>query len=188
MSNNFENLKSTMSNEYNTKLNEMQKTISETLTEKIKLEQFDETIKKLNNNFENISKVAISSNSEKNNSQIQQLEKRISELTTQIQREQDEKTSIKNEFIMLKNKVEYDNKHEKVSKEELQSIKQRQEAMAKKLEENKRIIDQNGSEASSQRDMIQQLTKENQELKLKIEDGNSDQHRLRSDLTKIEEN
>jgi len=38
MSNNFENLKSTMSNEYNTKLNEMQKTISETLTEKIKLE------------------------------------------------------------------------------------------------------------------------------------------------------
>lgn len=89
---------------------------------------------------------------------------------------------------MLKNKVEYDNKHEKVSKEELQSIKQRQEAMAKKLEENKRIIDQNGTEASSYRDMIQQLTKENQELKLKIEDGYSDQNRLRSDLTKIEEN
>lgn len=60
--------------------------------------------------------------------------------------------------------------------------------MAKKLEENKRVIDQTGSEAGSQRDVIQQLTKENQELKLKIEDGNSDQHRLRSDLTKIEEN
>lgn len=34
------------------------------------------------------------------------MEKKISELTTQIYREQDEKTSIKNEFIMLKNKVE----------------------------------------------------------------------------------
>lgn len=89
---------------------------------------------------------------------------------------------------MLKNKVEYDNKREGVSKEELQSIKHRQEAMAKKLEENKRVIDQTGNEASSYREVIQQLTKENQELKLKIEDGNSDQHRLRSDLTKIEEN
>lgn len=32
------------------------------------------------------------------------------------------------------------------------------------------------------------MTKENQELKLKIEDGTSDQHRLRADLNKIEEN
>lgn len=38
MSNNFENLKVTMSNEYNTKLNEMQKYISNTLTSQIKLE------------------------------------------------------------------------------------------------------------------------------------------------------
>jgi hypothetical protein len=64
-------------------------------------------------------------------------------------REQDEKINIKNEFIMLKNKVEYESKRETVSKDELQSIKQRQEAMAKKLEENKRIMDENNNEGGS---------------------------------------
>jgi len=106
MGNNFDTLKKTMSTDYNNKLKEMQNNITESVTDKIKLEYFDETLKKLNNNFENISKVAITSNNDKNSAQIQQMEKKISDLTNQIMTEQDEKTSIKNEFIMLKNKVE----------------------------------------------------------------------------------
>jgi len=84
----------------------MQDNITTTLTEKMKLEYLDETIKKLNNNFESMAKVSIESNTDKNNAQIKAMEQRITELTTQIMREQDEKVSIKNEFIMLKNKVE----------------------------------------------------------------------------------
>jgi len=60
--------------------------------------------------------------------------------------------------------------------------------MAKKLEENKRHMEENNNEGGSNKNIIQQLTKENQELKLKIEDGSSDQLRLRADLNKIEEN
>lgn len=188
MSKNFENLKSSMSNEYNNKLTAMQDNITTTLTEKMKLEYLDETIKKLNNNFESMAKVSIESNTDKNNVQIKAMEQRITELTTQIMREQDEKVSIKNEFTMLKNKVEYESKRETVSKDDLNSLKQRQEVMAKKLEENKRHMEENNNEGGSNKNIIQQLTKENQELKLKIEDGSSDQLRLRSDLNKIEEN
>lgn len=188
MSKNFENLKSSMSNEYNNKLTAMQDNITTTLTEKMKLEYLDETIKKLNNNFESMAKVSIESNTDKNNVQIKAMEQRITELTTQIMREQDEKVSIKNEFTMLKNKVEYESKRETVSKDELNSLKHRQEVMAKKLEENKRHMEENNNEGGSNKNIIQQLTKENQELKLKIEDGSSDQLRLRADLNKIEEN
>jgi len=177
-----------MSNEYNNKLTAMQDNITTTLTEKMKLEYLDETIKKLNNNFESMAKVSIESNTDKNNVQIKAMEQRITELTTQIMREQDEKVSIKNEFTMLKNKVEYESKRETVSKDDLNSLKQRQEVMAKKLEENKRHMEENNNEGGSNKNIIQQLTKENQELKLKIEDGSSDQLRLRSDLNKIEEN
>jgi len=166
----------------------MQDNITTTLTEKMKLEYLDETIKKLNNNFESMAKVSIESNTDKNNAQIKAMEQRITELTTQIMREQDEKVSIKNEFIMLKNKVEYESKRETVSKDELNSLKHRQEVMAKKLEENKRFMEENNNEGGSNKNIIQQLTKENQELKLKIEDGSSDQLRLRADLNKIEEN
>jgi len=166
----------------------MQDNITTTLTEKMKLEYLDETIKKLNNNFESMAKVSIESNTDKNNVQIKAMEQRITELTTQIMREQDEKVSIKNEFTMLKNKVEYESKRETVSKDDLNSLKQRQEVMAKKLEENKRHMEENNNEGGSNKNIIQQLTKENQELKLKIEDGSSDQLRLRSDLNKIEEN
>jgi chromosome segregation ATPase len=166
----------------------MQDNITTTLTEKMKLEYLDETIKKLNNNFESMAKVSIESNTDKNNAQIKAMEQRITELTTQIMREQDEKVSIKNEFIMLKNKVEYESKRETVSKDELNSLKHRQEVMAKKLEENKRHMEENNNEGGSNKNIIQQLTKENQELKLKIEDGSSDQLRLRADLNKIEEN
>lgn len=166
----------------------MQDNITTTLTEKMKLEYLDETIKKLNNNFESMAKVSIESNTDKNNAQIKAMEQRITELTTQIMREQDEKVSIKNEFIMLKNKVEYEIKRETVSKDELNSLKHRQEVMAKKLEENKRHMEENNNEGGSNKNIIQQLTKENQELKLKIEDGSSDQLRLRADLNKIEEN
>jgi tRNA/tmRNA/rRNA uracil-C5-methylase (TrmA/RlmC/RlmD family) len=106
MSKNFENLKNSMSSEYNHKLKEMQTSITTSLSEKMKLEYLDETIKKLNTNFESLAKVSIESNTDKNNAQIKAMEQRITELTTQIMREQDEKSSIKNEFIMLKNKVE----------------------------------------------------------------------------------
>jgi chromosome segregation ATPase len=149
----------------------MQDNITTTLTEKMKLEYLDETIKKLNNNFESMAKVSIESNTDKNNAQIKAMEQRITELTTQIMREQDEKVSIKNEFIMLKNKVEYESKRETVSKDELNSLKHRQEVMAKKLEENKRHMEENNNEGGSNKNIIQQLTKENQELKLKIENS-----------------
>lgn len=38
------------------------------------------------------------------------------------------------------------------------------------------------------KDLLSNLTKENQEMKMRIEDGNSDQSLLRNDLVSIEEN
>lgn len=42
--------------------------------------------------------------------------------------------------------------------------------------------------ANSYRELVANLTKENQEMKMRIEDGNSDHNQLRHDLNSIEEN
>jgi len=65
-------------------------------------------LQKLSENFQNISKVALESNSNKHSApQILELEKRVLELSLQIKQEQEEKSNIKQELVSFKNKVEH---------------------------------------------------------------------------------
>jgi len=88
----------------------MQETLAKQLTEKLKLDYLDQNLQKLNENFQNVSKVAMENKESKqsnlNSPQILEMEKRILELSFQIKQEQEEKVGIRNELITFKNKVD----------------------------------------------------------------------------------
>jgi len=194
MSNNFEKVQQTLMQDYNTKLQSMQETLSKQLTEQLKLDYLDQNLKKLNENFQNVSKVALDNNlnkqSQLNSPQILEMEKRILELSLQIKQEQEEKKEIKNELITFKNKVDQMSKKDPNTKDltdKMNKVLLKYDDVIRKMEE----ITLKGAEqhnvASQYKELLSNIMKENHEMKMKIEDGTLDQNLLREDLNKIEE-
>lgn len=116
MAKNFEKMQKNMMDDYNTKLVNVQETLSNQFTANLKNQIMDESIKKMTTNFEQVSKLAIDvTKDDVSDTKIANLEDKIALLSNKISEEKEEKQELRNDLVAFKNKVDHMNKKETTS-------------------------------------------------------------------------